>query len=65
MAGSEIDDPAPPEEPSRAPGHLPRLIQLFTGQTAGVADGATYAVKQARARKAAKVTCGEPSFRGV
>ena len=63
MAGAQIDDPAGAEQPAHAPRGLPRFVQFFSRQAAGMADGARHAVEERRARKAIQIAIGEPAAR--
>ena len=61
VAGAQIDDAAAAEQPAHAPRGLPRFVQFFARQAAGVADGARHAMKERRARKAIQIAIGEPA----
>ena len=51
MAGAEVDDAAAAEQPAHAPRGLPRFVQFFSRQAAGMADGARHAMEKRRARE--------------
>ena len=47
VAAGKVQDPPSPEAPPDPPGRFPGLVQLFSGEDSGPADGPGNGVKQA------------------
>jgi hypothetical protein len=63
MSGGKIDDPPAAKDAADPARHLPRLVELFARQTAGVTHRAGDSIEQRGTWKPLQVTIGEASFR--